>query len=225
MLGKCAWVFPLKRRFFSIIHKSYKLLAKCRKAEVPNKKHIYLNKMIRRELETVVALGPWLVAELRLEPCPEIFACDASVEGWAIVSLPSGLGFTNDSGLAETPHETHFLRSDKWRVRKSRWFRKRLDHCLAGEVCAFRQTCVRASRIHPGKDILIYTDNSNVYHAVRKGRSGAPLLNSLCRIVLLCEIMHNVRIHVRWCGTESMPADKYTRRATKKQVSVRRGDS
>ena len=60
-------------------------------------------------------------------------------------------------------------------------------------------------------DIIIYTDNSNVFFTVRKGRSGVYRLNALCRHVLLCEIVFNVRIHVRWCGTDSMPADKYTR--------------
>ena len=57
----------------------------------------------------------------------------------------------------------------------------------------------------------IYTDNSNIYHALRKGRSSSFKLNKLCQFVLVAEIVRSCKIHVRWCGTHSMPADRHTR--------------
>ena len=87
---------------------------------------------------------------------------------------------------------------------------------MPGEICGFLETVVIASkelscaRVTP-TDIIIYTDNSNVYHATKKGRSGSYSLNSLCKTILACELIYNVRIHSRWCSTHVMPADKYTR--------------
>ena len=216
VMGKSAWLFPLKRRFFSLLFYAYRLLAHLRDKETPANRSIQLNGKVREEFLAVAQLAGWLRCELRAEPADRIWACDASTEGWAIVSTSSGSGFVNDTGLAESGFETYLLRNRSWRLRKRRWFRRRLDHCLAGEICAFRQTVSIASRQHPGQDIIIYTDNSNVYHSVRKGRSGTPMLNNLSRHVLVSEIVYNTRIHVRWCGTESMPADRYTRKVFRK---------
>ena len=213
IMGKLAWVCPLRRRFFSLLRNSYQLLQAHMSRDTKKQTKIGLKLAVREEFRDVWLLGQFLKAELRAEPCGSIFACDASTEGWAIVDHPSGGGFINDTGLDESPFETVLLRHRTWRLRKQRRFKQRLDHCLSGEICAFRQACSIASRENPGKDIIIYTDNSNVFFTVRKGRSGVYRLNALCRHVLLCEIVFNVRIHVRWCGTDSMPADKYTRDA------------
>ena len=124
-------------------------------------------------------------------------------------------GFLNDTGMTQSAFED-YLFTRPWRLRKKSWFKRRLDHCLPGEICAFRQTVVIASKELSGvrgtpTDIIVYTDNSNVYHATKKGRSGSYSLNSLCKTILACELIYNVRIHSRWCSTHVMPADKYTR--------------
>ena len=211
VMGKSAWLFPVKRRFFAILFRAYRLLTRLRQKDTPATRSISLNAAVRAEFRAIAVLGQYLRCELKALPADRIWACDASTEGWAIVWTESGNGFVNDTGLAESPFEQYLLRVRQWRLRKRKRFRKRLDHCLAGEICAFRQTVSIASRKHPGQDIVIFTDNSNVYHSVRKGRSSTPMLNNLSRHVLLCEIVYGTRIHVRWCGTESMPADRYTR--------------
>ena len=68
-----------------------------------------------------------------------------------------------------------------------------------------------ASKREPGKDILILTDNSNVYFALKKGRSSKFRLNQLCRAVLAAEVILQVRIHIRWVPTALQPADVFTR--------------
>ena len=85
---------------------------------------------------------------------------------------------------------------------------------LNGEICAFRHAARMAAAENPGKEIIIYTDNANVFHAIQKGRSRSKPLNILCRDVSFLEILHGVRIHARWIPSADMPADKYTRRAT-----------
>ena len=124
-------------------------------------------------------------------------------------------GFVNDTGLTQSAFED-YLFSRQWRLRKKSWFKRRLDHCLPGEICAFRQTVVIASKEFSGtpgfpSDIVIYTDNTNVYHATKKGRSSSGQLNRLCQVILACELIYHVRIHARWCSTHVMPADRYTR--------------
>ena len=174
-------------------------------------KKIRLSNAVRAEFFAVAVLGRWLATELKADPAPRMYACDASQMGWAIVDQPTGSGFINDTGLAEDPFETIVLRSRPWRLRKRRRFKRRLDHILSGEICAFRQTVNISARENAGRDIIIYTDNSNIYYSVKKGRSSVYRLNTLCQHILVAEITYDVRIHVRWCGTKSQPADIYTR--------------
>ena len=178
---------------------------------MPRERKIRLTKKVRSEFKWIANLSHWLKAALKMEPADNVYACDASLTGWAIVKMQTGQGFINDSGVTETPFETQFLQSSRWRPIRVRKFSSRLDHCLVGEGCAFRQAVTLAGTRHPGKDILIYTDNTNVYHVTKKGRSGVPLLNDLCRHCFLMEVVHGIKIHSRWCSTVSMPADKFTR--------------
>ena len=210
-MGKSAWLFPLRRRMFSVLFSSYELLAKKRRKETKSQVLIRLPQKVRAEFECVAKLSHFLAAELRMAPADSVFACDASLQGWAITELQSGGGFIPDSGLSETPFETQLLRSDRWRLRKQRRFRKRLSHVLPGEICGFRQACTMGAKKFKGCDLLVYTDNSNVFHAVRKGRSGSLKLNALCKHILLLELVFKVKVHPRWCSTHSMPADRYTR--------------
>ena len=85
---------------------------------------------------------------------------------------------------------------------------------LNGEIFAFRSAAMEAAQCNPNQEVFIFTDNSNVYYAIQKGRSRTKSLNNLCRNVLFLEIVYNVRIHARWCPSKSMPADKYTRKET-----------
>ena len=71
----------------------------------------------------------------------------------------------------------------------------------------------RGSACEPDEDIdqLIFTDNSVVYYSVRKGRSSVEKVNSLCKFLLLIQIVSKVKIQSRWCSTTVMPADYLTR--------------
>lgn len=210
-MGRCAWLMPLSRFFFSLMFSSFELLAHCRRVDMPAERNLRLSKLVRAEFRWVATLGEWLKAELQMDPADSIFACDASLSGWAITECQTGSGFIPDSGVTETPFETQLLRNGRWRPKRVRKFRQRLSHCLQGEICAFRQTATIAARRFPGKDLLIFTDNTNVYHSTKKGRSGVRSLNDLCRHLFLLEVVHGVKFHPRWCSTHSMPADRYTR--------------
>ena len=105
----------------------------------------------------------------------------------------------------------HITGSRKWQCRKKKKFAFRLSHILPGEICSFRQTVSMAARENPGMKIVVFTDNANIYFSVRKGRSGAYVLNALCRHVLLAEIVYRCAIEVRWIPSEFMPADRFTR--------------
>ena len=211
-MGKNAWLFPLSRRFFALLHQSYVLLAHHRKKGTPSWRKIYLPTKVRQEFLNLARLSEWLKAEMRVQPADSIFSCDASLTGWAICELPCGNGFVSDSGVsAQTPFEEIMLIGKRWFPLRVRQFRKRLELILAGEVTAFRQAVPLAAKKFPGRYLIIYTDNTNVYYATRKARSSVFPLNDFCLHILLTEIICNVRIHPRWCSTKLMPADRFTR--------------
>ena len=211
-MGKNAWLFPLSRRFFSLLHHSYVLLAYHRRKGTASYQNINLPSRVRQEFRNLARLSEWLKTVMRVKPAESIFACDASLSGWAICELPCGNGFVSDAGVnAQTPFEEIMLVDKRWYPVRVRQFRKRLELILAGEVTAFRQAVSVAAKKFPGHDLVIYTDNTNVYYSTRKGRSNVFLLNELCLHILLTEIIMNVRIHPRWCSTKLMPADRFTR--------------
>ena len=213
MLGTGAWLFPISRRYFSLFFEVYRLLKRKRRANTKKGAIIRLSKKVRDEFAVAGALAPGLEHSLDFKPATEIVASDSSLEGWAIVSKASGSGFFRDTGLEEPePRAAAFLTGDGWRVRKSRAFRTRpLDFILPGEITGARQAVITHSRREPGTDFILYTDNSNIYFSVKKGRSSTFRLNSLCRCILLAELVYGTRVHVRWCKSELMPADIHTR--------------
>ena len=220
IMGKCAWIFPLHRRFFSILSRAYRLLARVRRGldsgEMEENTILHLDKEVRREFTTVWALTSFLNADLTERAASMMYAADSSLEGYAFVSAPvePRKDWIHDTGLVHTSHAARVVSRKQWHLRRQKWFRYNLKRILSGEICAFRNAAATAARENIGKEVIIYTDNSNVYHAITKGRSSKRSLNDLCRNVLFLEIVYNVRIHARWCPSASMPADKYTRFAT-----------
>ena len=135
-------------------------------------------------------LAPALEHCLDFRPAQLATAVDASCEGWAVVTKETGGAFFVDTGLEEPPPAVKaFLQRPLWRLSKTRKFGRRLAHILPGEITAARQGIVKHARREPGKDILICTDNSNVYYALKKGRSSKYRLNELCRVVFATEII------------------------------------
>ena len=171
---------------------------------------------MRREFTTVWALTSFLNADLTERAASMMYAADSSLEGYAFVSAPvePRKDWIHDTGLVHTSFAARVLRRKRWRLRRQKWFRYELKMILNGEICAFRHAAMMAAKENPGKEIIIYTDNSNVYHGIQKGRARSKPLNILCRNVLFLEIMYGVRIHARWCPSACMPADKNTRKAT-----------
>ena len=220
IMGKCAWIFPLHRRFFSILQECYRLLTQVRRGldsgKIKDTDIIHLSKEVRTEFRTVWALSGYLFADLTARNAECVFACDSSLEGYAVMDadLDPDREWIHDTGLVHTSFAARVLRRKRWRLRRQKWFRYELKMILNGEICAFRHAARMAAAENPGKEIIIYTDNSNVFHAIQKGRSRSKPLNILCRNVLFLEILHGVRIHARWIPSADMPADKYTRRAT-----------
>ena len=220
IMGKCAWLFPLHRRFFSILKVAYRVLARVRRGldsgTLDENDTLHLDKQVRREFGTVWTLISFLKADLTERSAGMMYAADASLEGYAFVSAKAEprSDWIHDTGLVYTAHAARVVSKKPWRVRRQKWFRYNLKRILSGEICAFRNAAATAARENIGKEVIIYTDNSNVYHAITKGRSSKRSLNDLCRNVLFLEIVYNVRIHARWCPSASMPADKFTRFAT-----------
>ena len=90
IMGKCAWIFPLHRRFFSILIVAYRLLARGRRGldsgTLDPNDTIHLDKDVRREFGTVWALTSFLQADLTERSAGMMYATDASLEGYAFVS-------------------------------------------------------------------------------------------------------------------------------------------
>ena len=177
---------------------------------------IHLSKEVRKEFQTVWALSGFLSTDLTERGAETMYAADASLEGYAYVSTATEphTEWIHDSGLVHTKHAARVMARKRWHLRRHKWCRYELFRILTGEICAFRHAATVAAKENVGKEVIIYTDNSNVYHAVSKGRSRTKKLNNLCRNILFLELTYNVRIHARWCPSASMPADKYTRRST-----------
>ena len=167
---------------------------------------------VRRLADEVLADPVTEQATIRAAPA----AADASLEGYAFVSAKAEprADWIHDTGLVYTPHAARVVGKKPWRLRRQKWFRYELKMILNGEITAFRHAARLAATENPGKEIIIYTDNANVFHAIQKGRSRSKPLNILCRNVLFLEVLQGVRIHARWIPSAHMPADKYTRRAT-----------
>lgn len=220
IMGKCAWLFPLHRRFFSILSAAYRLLSRVRRGldsgSLDENDILHLDKAVRREFGAVWTLTSFLHADLTERSAGMMYAADSSLEGYAFVSAKTEpkRDWIHDTGLVFGGHAARVVSQRTWRVRRQKWFRYNLKRILSGEICAFRNAAATAARENIGKEILIYTDNSNVYHAITKGRSSKRSLNNLCRNILFLEIVYQVRIHARWCPSASMPADKFTRFAT-----------
>ena len=213
-MGKFCWSFPLRRRFFSILTNSFEFLAKCRRRPVGMQCRLRLPASVREEFKLIVTLSSWLNADLTRENGLFFYACDASLQGWALCRHESGGGFVSDSRelqFSPSVYVLHVTGSSRWQCLKSRKFRYSLSHILPGEITAFRQMCTLAAKQNVRRRIVIFTDNSNVYYCVRKGRSNCRSLNLLARHVLLCELLYDCEIEVRWIPTHIMPADKYTR--------------
>ena len=214
VLGKFAWCFPLRRRFFSILHFSFEFLTKARRREVHSDWKVRLPRKVRDEFLTVVALMQFLYADLSRENGFYMYASDASLQGWAYCRHRSGGGWVVDSRELQylpSVQVLHLTGSSRWQCLKRKKFAYRLSHILPGEICSFRQVVSVAARENRGRRIIVFTDSANIYFSVRKGRSGKVKLNCLCRHVLLCELVYDVCIDVRWIPSEHMPADRYTR--------------
>ena len=148
---------------------------------------------MRREFTTVWALTSFLNADLTERAASMTYAADSSLEGYAFVSATTEprSDWIHDTGLVYTPHAARVVSKKRWLLRRQKWFRYNLKRILSGEICAFRNAAATAARENIGKEIIIYTDNSNVYHAISKGRSRTRVLNNLCRNILFLELIYN----------------------------------
>ena len=84
-MGKCAWLFPFDRRFFSVLCKSYHILAFIRqgleKLKFTEMTRVHLTEEIRVEFETIWVLSEFLLADLRERNASNMYASDSSLEG------------------------------------------------------------------------------------------------------------------------------------------------
>ena len=128
------------------------------------------------------ALSPFLSTDLTERGAKTMYAADASLEGYSYVSAPTEpqTEWIHDTGLVHTPHAARVVGRKQCDLRRQKWFRYELGRILSREICAFRHAATAAAKENVGKEVLIYTDNSNVYHAITKGRSRTRKLNNLC---------------------------------------------
>ena len=155
------------------------------------------------------------------------------------MSLFGNGAVTEDIGLSSSQVECGLMKC-RWSVERHRRCRSRLAQILPGEITATRQGStiaahkVEAWRVTQRKvleteerrggvakdaaqvlkeccDQIIYTVNSVVYYCVKKGRSSVAMLNSLCRHLLLLQLISKVKVHIRLVSTKLMLADYLTR--------------
>ena len=84
-MGKCAWLFPLHRRFFNILFRSYHFLAFVREGldagRFQETDKVQLTDEVRTEFETVWVLSEFLVADIQQRYAERIYAFDSSLQG------------------------------------------------------------------------------------------------------------------------------------------------
>jgi hypothetical protein len=81
LVGSWTSIFLFRRRLLSVLNVVYEAMQRCEsRAEV-----IRLSAELTEELLLCVSLGPLAATFLRTKDCAEIFASDASSQGWAVV--------------------------------------------------------------------------------------------------------------------------------------------
>ena len=144
---------------------------------------IFLSKEVRKEFYVIWALSEFLCTDLTERAAHKMYASNSSLEGYAFVEteVEPQDGWVHDAGLVQTAHVARLMERKKCRLKRHRWFRYRLKSVLNGEICAFRRSALEAAQQNRNKEIVIFTDNSNVYYSIQKGRSKCRMLHILCR--------------------------------------------
>ena len=114
IMGKCPWIFPLHRGYFSILYKSYHLLAYIRRGLEEGRFNgdyeVYLREDIRQEFKTIWVLSRFLCRDLQERSAEKMYASDSSPKGFAwVVANVDEKNWAHGTGLVETAHVTRLM--------------------------------------------------------------------------------------------------------------------
>ena len=209
MLEKClgtkSWIYSIDRYFFY-----------CSWRDDPTRGDGFdCLEQSRLNYENSSLFIPAMRGRLKISASPWVFAAEAFLSGWEIVSKYVPEVFIEDFGLVSTPWSSGLMLCRGWCVEKRRKFCVRLEHILACEITAARQAAstaapkIRKRRRLSSSDqayvvvaAILHTGSCPCYFLVRKGRSSSYGLKLLCRHLLLVQLTLEVKIHIRWIGTK-----------------------
>ena len=230
VLGHLAWILPLKRILFSILGSCYHFV------DVVGYRWGTAWGSVQKELRTVANLLWFCFADLAPRAAPIVLATDAegasfggvpyaptaTLGGGAAVIAPISADETNSLvGVYPNPaggtptdlaHLETFIQdkacSSGWYVLyNQRWIYREPIHL--GELSAVLLAVQRLvkSGVARGCKILVFTDSSVVYFALRKGRSSRYSLRRRLQSLAAWLLVGDVTMDVRWCPSGAQPAD------------------
>ena len=116
IIGHWSWGLMLRRMALSILGDTYRWMQEHRAKRAP------LPWLVKCELRMLVALGPWMSTNLETPWLRQVFATDASMEGYGVVSTQAKLSeIRSEARLAETKGWTVCLDDDYSDIEESTW--------------------------------------------------------------------------------------------------------
>ena len=116
IIGHWSWALMLRRQALAILGDTYRWMQEHRAKRAP------LPWPVKCELRMLIALGPWVSTNLETPWFRQVFATDASMEGYGVVSTQAKVAeIQSEARLAETKGWTVCLDDDYNDIEESTW--------------------------------------------------------------------------------------------------------
>jgi len=215
VVGHFTWAFGLRRCLFSVFGATYRFL------DTVGDGWGWLWPTVARELNSAARLLIFAEADLGRVPADFCVCTDASLSGGGAVYTPVSPGdaqalcadplLENPVGVRDGPLCV-WIEKQNWKLlAKNRW--RYHEHINALEARAFVKGVDLLGRagVARGSDLLVLTDSSVVFGAVRKGRSSKISLRPHLRRLAALQLLLDVRVLPRWIPTDKNAADAPSR--------------
>ena len=116
IIGHWSWALMLRRQALAILGDTYRWMQehRAKRASFPWP--------VKCELRMLIALGPWMSTNLETPCLRQVFAADASMEGYGVVSTPAKVAeILSEARLAETKGWTVCFDDDYNDIEESTW--------------------------------------------------------------------------------------------------------
>ena len=234
--GHLAWVLPLNRILFSILGSTYQFIDQIGPRWSPSWG------TVREELHNAGHLLWFACTNLRRSLAPITLCTDAEganekdYGGGAAVVAPLApeeadlvlgadwYGKPGEHG-GDKPLFT-FVEEKEWFILENkRWVFKEPIHL--GEMAAVLLAVSRLVKSEQarGASVLLFTDSSVVYYALRKGRSSRYSLRRRCQKLLAWLIAGNLSLDVRWVPSRFCSADGPSRNKSVALAAIARAEA